>query len=276
LNVFRNEQWIDVLESLDSADQLLWKLTKRVIRVPTPSPPLLVRGGLALSDSEKAEVLADCLEAQIQAVNDPSSPAVIEAFEEAMRAYEYAPANKQKLTSPSEVQEAIKRLKPCKAPGSNDIPNRALKHRPKRVTKLFNAVLRSQYFPRALKHARVISIPKHGKDPILPSSYRPISFLREVDERGLLRDEQFGFRPRHSTALQLVRSFERVNLIFDESRLTGAVLLDLDKALDTVWVEGLLYKLTILNFPSYLVNLSIFIFSSLHVPNVLQINHIHT
>jgi hypothetical protein len=55
LNECRNEQWIDVLESLDSADQSLWKLTKRVIRFPTPSPPLLVRGGLALSDSEKAE-----------------------------------------------------------------------------------------------------------------------------------------------------------------------------------------------------------------------------
>jgi hypothetical protein len=39
---------------------------------------------------------ADCLEAQFQAVNDPSSPAVIEAFDEAMRAYEYAPANTQK------------------------------------------------------------------------------------------------------------------------------------------------------------------------------------
>jgi retron-type reverse transcriptase len=40
---------------------------------------------------------------------------------------------------------------------------------------------------------------------------------------------------------------------FDEKRLTGAVFLDVAKAFDTIWVEGLLYKLTILNFPSYLV-----------------------
>jgi hypothetical protein len=51
----------------------------------------------------KAEALADSLEARFQPVNDPSSPAVTEFVNEAMRAYEYAPASKPKLTSPSEV-----------------------------------------------------------------------------------------------------------------------------------------------------------------------------
>jgi hypothetical protein len=44
-------------------------------------------------------------------------------------------------------------------------------------------------------------------------------------------------------------------------------------AFDTVWVEGLFHKLTILNFPSYLVKT---LSSSPQVPNVLQISHIHT
>jgi hypothetical protein len=39
---------------------------------------------------------------------------------------------------------------------------------------------------------------------------------------------------------------------FGEKRLTGAVFLDVAKAFDTVWVAGLLYKLTNLHFPSYL------------------------
>jgi hypothetical protein len=39
LNEWRNEQWSDALESLDSEDQSLWKMTKRVVRVPTSSPP---------------------------------------------------------------------------------------------------------------------------------------------------------------------------------------------------------------------------------------------
>ena len=40
---------------------------------------------------------------------------------------------------------------------------------------------------------------------------------------------------------------------FGKKRLTGAVFLDVAKAFDSVWVDGLLYKLTVLNFPSYLV-----------------------
>jgi hypothetical protein len=115
----------------------------------------------------------------------------------------------------------------------------------------------------------VVSILKPGKDPTLPSSYRPIRVLdtvgkllekillarvlREVNERAMLRDEQFGFRLRHSTRLQLGRLVERVNRNFYERRLTGAVFLDVAEAFDTVWVKGPLYKLTVLNFPSCLV-----------------------
>jgi hypothetical protein len=72
---------------------------------------LQVPGGLVLSDSEKAEALADSLETHFQPVNDPSDPAVIEMVNEAMRAYEYAPASDLKLTSLSEVLQAIRGLK---------------------------------------------------------------------------------------------------------------------------------------------------------------------
>jgi hypothetical protein len=58
LNEWRNERWNSKLESSDSGDQSLWKMTEKVMRVPTPSR------GLAFSDSEKAEALANSLEAQ--------------------------------------------------------------------------------------------------------------------------------------------------------------------------------------------------------------------
>jgi hypothetical protein len=78
--------------------------------------------------------------------------------------------------------------------------------------------------------------------------------LHELSERGLFFDEQFGFRPRHSTSFQLTRLVERITRNFGEKRLTGAVFLDVAKAFDTVWIDGLLYKLTRLNFPSYIVH----------------------
>jgi hypothetical protein len=240
-----------------------------------PSIPktLFTLGGISLSDSEKAKALANSLETQFQLVSDPSVLAVIEMVDMALRSYFMTPASKPKLTTPDKVQDVIRGLKVGKAPSPNGIPNRALKHLPERAVSLlaliFNAILLTHHFPSVWKHAQVISILKLGKDPALPSSFRPISLLdtvgkkkkkillvrilHEVSELGLLRDEQFGFRPRHSTSLQLAR-LERITRNFGEKRLTGAVFLDVAKALDTVWIEGLLYKLTLLNFPSYIVH----------------------
>jgi len=80
-----------------------------------------------------------------------------------------------------------------------------------------------------------------------------VRILQVVNERGLLRDEQFGFRPKHSTSLELARLAERITRNFGEKRLTGAVFLDVAKTFVTVWIDGL-YKLTLLNFPSYIVH----------------------
>jgi hypothetical protein len=52
----------------------------------------------------------------------------------------------------------------------------------------------------------------------------------------------------------LARLVERITRNFGEKRLTGAVFLDVAKAFDAVWIDGLLYKLTILNLPSYLIH----------------------
>jgi hypothetical protein len=70
-----------------------------------------------------------------------------------------------------------------------------------------------------------------------------------------MRNEQFGFRPKHSTSLQLARLVERITRNFGEKRLTGAIFLDVAKAFNAVWIDGLLYKLTLLNFPSYIVHM---------------------
>jgi hypothetical protein len=69
-----------------------------------------------------------------------------------------------------------------------------------------------------------------------------------------MRNEEFGFRAGHSTTLQLARLVERLTRNFGEKRFTGAVFLNMAKAFDTVWIDDLLYKLTSLNVPSYLVH----------------------
>jgi hypothetical protein len=123
------------LKSLDPEDQSLWKMTKREMRVSTLSLLWSSRGFLSLSDLEKAEALADSLEAQFQPMTVPSLPAVIDNHinvnhDVALRSYFLTPASERKLTNPDEVHEAIRGLKVVKAPGPNGIPNRALKYLP--------------------------------------------------------------------------------------------------------------------------------------------------
>jgi len=82
---------------VDSAPDFL-----KAMRVPTPPPPGHP-GGIALSDSEKAEALTDNLEAQFQPVTDPSVPAVIEVVDVAPRFYFMTPASEPNLPNPEEV-----------------------------------------------------------------------------------------------------------------------------------------------------------------------------
>ena len=148
----------------------------------TPFPiPTVTQGGIALSESEKTETLAENLEAQFQPVTDPSVPAVIETVDLALRSYFFSPASVPQLTTPNEVREATSGLKVSKAPGPNGIPNRALQHLTKRtvslLARIFNAVPHTLHVPQNSKHARVISILQPGRGSALPSSFGPISLL---------------------------------------------------------------------------------------------------
>jgi hypothetical protein len=63
-------------------------------------------------------------------VADATVPAVIETVDLALKSYFTTPASKPRLTTPDEVQEAIRILEFGNAPGTNRIPKRALRHLP--------------------------------------------------------------------------------------------------------------------------------------------------
>lgn len=117
------------------------------------------------------------------------------------------------------------------------------------LVKISNVVLRTQYIPTVRKHTRAISILKPGKDPALPSSYRLICLLDTIcklfENIPLSRilskraTRILGSGP-NSASFQLARRVESVTRNFGEKRPSGAVFLDVAKAFDTVWVDGLL------------------------------------
>ncbi|GBN97930.1 putative RNA-directed DNA polymerase from transposon X-element, partial [Araneus ventricosus] len=130
-------------------------------------------------------------------------------------------------------------------------------------------MLKFNYFPNVWKSPIVVPILKPGKLPYDPGNYRPISLLSALSKiaesvllkkiieatEGKLTPFQFGCRKQLSTVQQLLRLTETVKEGMDEGWDTGAVFLDIAKAFDRVWTDGLLYKLIMMRIPGGLVRL---------------------
>jgi len=149
-----------------------------------------------------------------------------------------------------------------KAPGHDKITLIMLKNCSFKIILQIYYIIRASmqlgYFPKIWKTALVLAFSKPDKSQTSQASYRPISLLSVLSkiyeriiyiqiikhlESEKIINEQFGFRPRHSTVTQLMRITEHFALEINKKRYTAMILLDLQKAFDLVWHQGLLYKL---------------------------------
>ena len=69
-----------------------------------------------------------------------------------------------------------------------------------------------------------------------------------LSENNILYNFQSGFRPNHSTCLCLSHLADKILKRFDEGLLTGMILIDLQKAFDTINHEVLLQRLKAIRF----------------------------
>ncbi|GFT51063.1 probable RNA-directed DNA polymerase from transposon BS [Trichonephila clavipes] len=65
--------------------------------------------------------------------------------------------------------------------------------------------------------------------------------------------QQCCFRPHRSTVHQLLRVTELIHSGFEKHDATGILFLDIAKAFDKIWHDGLLIKLIRLDFPAPLI-----------------------
>lgn len=287
LAMHRNKNWNATLSQVRPGDGSLYKIMRRIKTKSKRLPPLLKNEKLnlqsapfnafAYTDRDKASLLADTFGEIFKLHSDIGIPSFTRKVIHQNKSYLQPIAKHENvsLTSPKEISIIISKLKNNKSPGDDGINNLFVKNLSKKsiihLTKIVNHILIYGYFPDLWKKAKIIVLLKPGKNPALPSSYRPISLLNslaKVTERiiktrltkfiecnHILSNYQHGFRTQHSTVSQLARVIDTISHNYNLRKHTGMALVDVEKAFDTVWHQGLIYKLIAYNFPKYLIYL---------------------
>ena len=135
------------------------------------------------------------------------------------------------------------------------------------LTKIVNASLFLQTFPDIWKKGKIVLLNK-SNDPT-SNNYRPITILpilskilehvvhqqvyQYLRQNKLITSEQFGFRPKLSTNIDLTQLIEEILQNMDKM-ITDAVFIDLRKGFDTVDHSLLISKLRNLGFSNRVVD----------------------
>ena len=158
----------------------------------------------------------------------------------------------------SEVLDILKSLDVTKATGPDNIGPKLLHEAAnsiyKPLTKLFNLSLQNNIFPSEWKKANVSPLHKKGETNLC-NNYRLISLLSctsKVMEKiifkhvfNFFRDNlvisanQSGFMPGDSTVNQLLSLYHELCLAVDLQKEVRIMFLDISKAFDKVWHQGL-------------------------------------
>ena len=131
---------------------------------------------------------------------------------------------------------------------------------------LFTSSIQLGYILAAWKIATLRMLLKPDKLPSLTTSYRPISlissilklFQRVIEQRlrshlkqiGFINKHQSGFRRAKSTDDHLFRLSQSIMESFNRGEHVVATFLDVEKAFDNVWHNGLRHKIFQLDLPT--------------------------
>lgn len=277
ISMFRNRYWNSLLSSFSKGSKPFWKVAKVIKKKNCNISPLKSLGTAYVTQEEKAHILAKTfadnhlISANLSDIE--TSYEVEVSIAELARIISHA--DESSLTNVVTVKNIINETSPRKSVGLDNISNRLLKALPPKGIRylvfIFNACLRICYFPKEWKTAKVIPIAKPGKPKDNPLSYRPISLLSSIgkilekiikrqlltyiETNEILPKEQFGFRCGHSTSHQVLRIKNHIQKGFNLKCSTGLVLLDIEKAFDTVWHDALVHKMYKFGFPTALIKI---------------------
>ena len=159
--------------------------------------------------------------------------------------------------APATILKLLKQLNPAKSAAFDNLTGKFLKEGApvlaSPITDLVNLSISLSLFPDDCKIAKLKPLYKK-EAKTKPKNYRPISLLpllskiietqEFLDKNNILYKYQSGFRKHHSTDTCLSYLTDKVKIGFEEGLLTGMVLIDLQKAFDTIDHNILLEKMS--------------------------------
>ena len=245
--------------------QKLWNLTKALNddQQHSPRAALLKEGTQIFTGKKAAYLLADSFwEDSLLDISREKQTDIRMTTKEQLQKQSPTPS----MTSEFSIHElncAIRQLKNKETPGKDDISNEMIRHlrsvAKQKLLDIYNHSWNTGTFPTSWKEAIIIPILKKEKDRHSKTSYRPISLLsclgktmermvnrclqHHLEKNGLLSPSQSGFRKNRSTEDQVTLLTQAIENGFQQKMKTLAVFVDLTKAFDKVWKEGLLFKL---------------------------------
>lgn len=274
----RNTTTRNELSHLRPHDNNMFNHIKRLTRVRDYIPPLKTdAGSFVYTSSDKANCLAEHFSRVHDQNNELGNSSHTETVCDKVTTFLNDAENAQDVPTvhPNEVKQVVRALKNRKAPGFDCIRNVVIKNLSLNaiayLTSLINAMFVIGYFPTCWKTAKIVAFSKPGKPKNDPASFRPISLLPclgKITEKllakditafatqnNVLPDVQFGFRQNHSTTHALLNTLSGIRTNIMNKRTEVMVSLDIEKAFDTVWLSGLMYKTIELGFPVYVIRM---------------------
>ena len=276
LSLFNSRNFEKFVKNLNFKDGSIWRFTKNYSKKSELPQVLYDNYNHELkTDTERVDAFASYYASLSNGFDNLGSKTFSKKVNNTVIKFRRQTANVDEIefVSYKEITSIIKELKSNKATGHDCISAKVLKNLPRKaivfIVKLINGMYCTSHFPTDWKIAKVIPVHKKNKDASLIRNHRPISLLTHLSKiaeksvkkrllsfmtaKKFLINEQFGFRGKHNTTDQLARLVNDITKNFNKKLHTGALILDIEAAFPSVWLAGIIYKLIMADFPTYLI-----------------------
>ena len=262
----KQKTWRDFAETID--DESIW-IAKNYMNSKPKQQYIPTINETATTNEEKARYFKEAFIPTLSSLPRASTSDIT-------RAHEYPePVPFNPTITKQQLERAIGKLAPDKAPGPDEITNRVLKKNfgclQMHLLTLTQACLDVGYFPSPFKRTLTIVLRKPNKpDYTKANAYRPItlectvgkimeSIVTEllsyfIETHDLLPENHFGARPQRTTEDAMIVLSENIHRAWKEKEIFTAVFMDIAGAFNNVHHNRLIHNMKQRRIPLKIVS----------------------